>query len=98
MPDNDIGGPATSMVGHINEIGGAMVDQLIDGIREDCEAAPNPLLAPERQFFRELASELMTLPPNELIMFCAAAITRIAYPHLHTPQAHRQSSTTEPAS
>lgn len=39
MLDNGIG------VDHLREVGGEMVDQLVDGIRAQCAAAPNPLLA-----------------------------------------------------
>lgn len=72
------------MVDNISEIGGEMVDELIDGIRGHCEAVPNPLLAPERHFFRELGSGLVAMSHDDLLTLCAAAITRIAYPSLQT--------------
>jgi len=77
---------ASDMVDAITEIGGEMVDQLIDGIREHCASTPNPLLAPERHFFREVASGLVAMSHDDLLTFCAAAITRIAYPHLFAAQ------------
>ncbi|MBP2456268.1 hypothetical protein [Mycolicibacterium lutetiense] len=79
-----------SMVDHISEIGGEMVDQLIGGIREHCASAPNPLLAPERHFFRELATGLVSMSHGDLLTLCAAAITRIAYPDLQIQGGARQ--------
>ena len=88
MSDKEIRMSNTSTMNSLNEIAGEMVDQLIGVIREHCAAAPNPLLAPERHFFRELAVGLGdTMSPDDLLTLCAAALTRIAYPHLHRPGA-----------
>jgi hypothetical protein len=62
------------------DIGVVMVDQLVDGIREHCAQNPNPLLSPERHFFRELAYGMETMAHHDLLSLCAATITRIAYP------------------
>ena len=72
----------SDMLDAISEIGGEMVDQLIDGIRDHCASTPNPLLAPERHFFRELGSGLVAMSHDDLLTLCAAAITRIAHPDL----------------
>lgn len=74
---------------HLREIGGEMVDELVDGIRARCAAAPDPLLDPERQFFRTLASGLAGMSDVEVLALCAAAITRIAYPDLRIRAARR---------
>lgn len=72
----------SDMLDAISEIGGEMVDQLIDGIRAHCASTPNPLLAPERHFFREVGSGLAAMSHDDLLTLCAAAITRIAHPGL----------------
>ncbi|MFV8169677.1 hypothetical protein [Mycobacterium sp. DBP42] len=66
--------------GAIGEIGGEMVDQIIDGISQHCAANPNPFLTPERHLFREIAVGLGAMSHDDLLSLCAAAITRIAHP------------------
>ncbi|EIU51613.1 hypothetical protein [Mycobacteroides abscessus] len=87
--------PATGAgLDNIGEIGGEMVGQLIDGVCGHCAAAaPNPLLARERDFFRELASGLVAMSPGDLLTLCAATTTRIAYPDL---QCQRRASQQTP--
>ena len=41
-----------------NEISQTMVDEIVTGIRDYCSARPNPLLSPERHFFREVGCGL----------------------------------------
>lgn len=80
---HDVEGTTMSdMMAELGEIGGDMVDELIDGIQAHCTERPNPLLTPERHFFRELGSGLLAMSHDDLVTLCAAAITRIAYPQL----------------
>lgn len=72
------------LTAELGEIGGEMVDELVDGIRKHCTKRPNPLLTPERHFFRELGSGLLAMSHDDLVTLCAAAITRIAYPQLQS--------------
>lgn len=64
----------------IGEIGGEMVDQIIDGISQHCGARPNALLTAEHHLFREIGTGLRVMSHDDLLSLCAAAITRIAYP------------------
>lgn len=70
------------MMAELGEIGGEMVDELIEGIQAHCTERPNPLITPQRHFFREIGSGLLVMRHEDLVTLCAAAITRIAYPEL----------------
>ncbi|NOQ62787.1 hypothetical protein [Mycolicibacterium fortuitum] len=72
----------SDLTAELGEIGGEMVDELVDGIRAYCSEHPNPLLTTERHFFRELGQGLLGMRQEDLVTLCAAAITRIAYPKL----------------
>lgn len=72
------------MMAELGEIGGEMVDELIEGIQAHCTERPNPLLTPQRHFFREIGYGLLAMRHEDLVTLCAAAITRIAYPELRT--------------
>ncbi len=61
------------------EISQTMVDEIVTGIRDYCSARPNPLLSPERHFFREVGCGLHAMKYDDLLTLCAAAITRIAF-------------------
>lgn len=65
----------------VGEIGGEMVDQIIDGIGQHCAANPNPLLTVEHHLFREVGRGLGAMSHDDLLSLCAAAITRIAHPN-----------------
>lgn len=62
-----------------NEISQTVVDEIVVGIRGYCSAHPNPLLSPERHFFREVGYGLHAMKYDDLLTLCAAAITRIAF-------------------
>ncbi|MDV7194643.1 hypothetical protein [Mycolicibacterium fortuitum] len=70
----------SDLTAELAEIGGEMVDELIDGIKDYCADHPNPLLTVERHFFRELGQGMLVMRQEDLVTLCAAAITRIAYP------------------
>ena len=69
-------------VSAIREIGFDMADELIAGMRDHCASNPNPLLTPERHFFRELGEGLRAVSHDDLLVLCAATLTRIAFPDM----------------